>query len=303
MGLRSDWPNLGVISLAHSYGFSNLVTPLLLHGIPLILVPAPLPETVRQAAARADHITLPAVPAMWRAWHSADAIPPNVRLAISAGAPLPLDLERSIFEQKSLKIHNFYGASECGGIAYDSSGTPRTDPACVGAPMANVSLSVAEDGCFEVRSQAVAEMYLDVTGRRVSDSALQTPGCFRTSDLAELSDGQVFLRGRAGDQINVAGRKVSPEMIERVLLGHPQVSECLVFGVPSRDTERLEEIVAVVVSQASESALREFVLDALPAWQTPRHWCKVSGLQTNQRGKLSRAEWQSRWLEAKDGNA
>ena len=38
MGLRPDWPNLGVISLAHSYGFSNLVLPLLLHGIPLVLV-------------------------------------------------------------------------------------------------------------------------------------------------------------------------------------------------------------------------------------------------------------------------
>ena len=44
MGLRADWPNLGVISLAHSYGFSNLVLPLLLCGIPLILVDAPLPE-------------------------------------------------------------------------------------------------------------------------------------------------------------------------------------------------------------------------------------------------------------------
>ena len=39
MGLRADWPNLGVISMAHSYGFSNLVLPLLLHGIPLILAP------------------------------------------------------------------------------------------------------------------------------------------------------------------------------------------------------------------------------------------------------------------------
>ena len=36
MGLRRDLPNLGVISMAHSYGFSNLVLPLLLHGIPLV---------------------------------------------------------------------------------------------------------------------------------------------------------------------------------------------------------------------------------------------------------------------------
>jgi len=42
MGLRPDWLNLAVISLAHSYGFSNLVLPLLLRGIPLILAPSPL---------------------------------------------------------------------------------------------------------------------------------------------------------------------------------------------------------------------------------------------------------------------
>src|SRR5205823_14680500 len=90
MGLRREWPNLGVISLAHSYGFSNLVTPLLLHGIPLLLCDSPLPEAVRRAAIGAEAIALPAVPALWRAWHEAAAIPPNVRLAISAGAPFPL---------------------------------------------------------------------------------------------------------------------------------------------------------------------------------------------------------------------
>src|ERR1017187_8868265 len=66
MGLRPDWPNLGVISLAHSYGFSNLVLPLLLHGIPLILAESPLPEVVQKAAKCADFITLAAVPALWR---------------------------------------------------------------------------------------------------------------------------------------------------------------------------------------------------------------------------------------------
>src|SRR5258708_7575336 len=64
MGLRRDWPNLGVISLAHSYGFSNLVLPLLLHGIPLVLLDSALPEAVRGAAAALPEITLPAVPAL-----------------------------------------------------------------------------------------------------------------------------------------------------------------------------------------------------------------------------------------------
>ena len=290
MGLRVDWPNLGVISMAHSYGFSNLVLPLLLHGVPLILVPTPLPELVRRTAENETAITLAAVPAMWRAWHEVGAIPPNVRLAISAGAPLPVRLEEAVFKAGGLKIHNFYGSSECGGIAYDDTDAPRSDETCVGAPIKNVSLAVAEDGCLEVRSRAVAETYWPQPDVNLAD------GCFRTSDLAEISGGQVFLRGRAGDQINVAGRKVSPATIERALSKHPQVVECLVFGVPSRDAERTEEIVAVVVSREREPVLRQFVLESLPAWQVPRHWWFVETVQTNPTGKVSRVKWREQWL-------
>ena len=296
MGLRRDQPNLGVISLAHSYGFSNLVTPLLLHGIPLILAASPLPESVLQAAAMFPNIALPAVPAMWRAWQAANAIPKHVKLAISAGAPLPLPLEQAIFAQRGLKIHNFYGASECGGIAYDASAVPRSDAACVGAAMRNISLSIAEDGCLAVQSRAVAEGYLTNGGLVAGDPVLR-PGCFRTSDLAEFKEDQVFLCGRAGDLINVAGRKVFPETVERVLLQHAGVKECLVLGVPSADVARGDEILAVVVSREREEMLRRHVLAALPAWQSPRHWWFVEALQTNARGKLSRMEWRGRWLE------
>jgi long-chain acyl-CoA synthetase len=289
MGLRADSPNLGVISLAHSYGFSNLVLPLLLHGIPLILAPAPLPEIIRRAAENEKSITLPAVPAMWRAWHEAAAIPRNVRLAISAAAPLPLNLEREVFKVTGVKIHNFLGSSECGGIAYDASDTPRTDGALVGSPMQNVHLSLNNDGCLVVRGDAVAETYWP----EKSDSL--GGGVFQTSDLAELKEGLVYLRGRLDDQINVAGRKVSPEAVERALLTHPQVRGCLVFGTPAHDAERTEIIVAIVASGAPESELRKFLLQTLLAWQVPREWHFVDSLPTNARGKIPRSEWRKRF--------
>jgi long-chain acyl-CoA synthetase len=290
MNLRADWPNLGVISLAHSYGFSNLVLPLLLHGIPLILAPAPLPEIIRRAAENGKFITLPAVPAMWRAWHEANAIPKNVRLAISAGAPLPVNLEQKVFEMCGVKIHNFLGSSECGGIAYDANPATRADDAFVGAPMRNVNLSLNDDGCLVVRSRAVAETYWP----EKSDSL--GGGIFQTSDLAEINDGKIFLRGRVGDQINIAGRKVSPETIERALLANPQVRECLVFGVPSRDAERTEIIVVVIAASATERELKTFLLQTLPAWQVPREWRFVESLPVNARGKISRAEWRKRFV-------
>jgi acyl-coenzyme A synthetase/AMP-(fatty) acid ligase len=288
MGLRADWPNLGVISLAHSYGFSNLVLPLLLHGVPLILAPGPLPEIMRGAAAPESAVTLAGVPALWRAWHEAASIPAQVRLAISAGAPLPLKLEESVFATAGIKIHNFYGASECGGIAYDAGAAPRTDASLAGAPMPGVSVCLNNEGCLVVRSRAVGQTYWP------EESASLRAGRFESSDLAEVRDGMVRLRGRAGDQINVAGRKVSPETIERALLQHPLVRDCVVFGAPGGESGRTEMIVAIVASSAGETELRQFLLGALPSWQVPRRWRIVESLPAGERGKISRAEWRAK---------
>ena len=299
MGLRPDWPNLGVISLAHSYGFSNLVLPLLLHGIPLLLLEAPLPEAVRRACTVASQITVPAVPALWRAWHEAGALGPSIQLAISAGAPLPLSLEQDVFQSVGIKLHNFYGASECGGIAYDASATPRLDPASAGHAMNNVRLAVADDGCLEVRSGAVAQTYWPAPEPTLAN------GCYHTSDLAELNDGELFLRGRRSDQINVAGRKLSPEGIERLLSTHPQVRDCLVFGLPSLEPGRVEVAVAAVAAGGAVSAeeLRQFLLARLPAWQVPREWWFVDSLAPNSRGKLSRSDWRRKYLQRAEGKS
>jgi acyl-CoA synthetase (AMP-forming)/AMP-acid ligase II len=145
MGLREDWPNLGVISLAHSYGFSSLVLPLLLYGIPLFLLHSPMPEAVRRGVTGGPLLTVPAVPALWQAWLEAGAISTHFRLAISAGAPLPLPLEKRVLEKHDLKLHNFLGASECGGIAYDGSDIPRPDPALIGTALENVHVATAVD--------------------------------------------------------------------------------------------------------------------------------------------------------------
>jgi long-chain acyl-CoA synthetase len=288
MQLRPDWPNLGVISLAHSYGFSNLVLPLLLHGIPLFLVGSSLPEALRRGSAGLDSITLPAVPALWRSWYEASAIPRNVRLAISAGAPLPLSLEEAVFQRFGLKVHNFYGSSECGGIAFDRTDHLRVDAAYAGLPLKGVAVFTGEDGCLQVRSRAVAAGYWPAPSMELAD------GVFRTSDLGQVEAGHVYVRGRVSDQINVAGRKVSPEGIERVLALHPAVRDCLVFGAPAAGSERGETIVACVVLHTETGVeteeLKQHLISQLPPWQVPRKWWIVPSLQGNERGKISRTQ-------------
>jgi long-chain acyl-CoA synthetase len=92
---------------------------------------------------------------------------------------------------------------------------------------------------------------------------------------------------------------VSPEVIERALTEHPQVRHCTVFGVPSAEMERAETIVVCLVAagKVTSDTLRQFLMARLPAWQIPRDWWFVDSLETNRRGKVSRAEWRRRYLE------
>jgi acyl-CoA synthetase (AMP-forming)/AMP-acid ligase II len=121
-------------------------------------------------------------------------------------------------------------------------------------------------------------------------------GVFTTADLAELREGCVFLRGRAGDLINVAGRKLHPESIELAIERHPLVHQCVVFGVP--DAERGERIAAVVngAPDCDAELLRSHLGQFFAPWQVPKEWWFTPTLQADTRGKLSRSQWRERFL-------
>jgi long-chain acyl-CoA synthetase len=271
MRLAPDAPNLAVISLSHSYGFSNVVLPLLLHGVPARLLPVPFPRVVEEAFHQHESVVLPAVPSMWRAWQRAGILThAPVRLAISAGAPLALALERQIFGESGLKIHNFYGASECGGIAFDSTEAPREAAEILGTPLPGVCVEIGREGRLQVTSDAVATCYDAPRG----DDLLEN-GVYLTRDLGFAdTHGVLHLTGTTGDAINVAGRKISPAKVEAAIMATGHVIRVKVLGIPSSDPERFEEIAALVEMGAglTPTALKSAVAKHLPLWEIPRHW-------------------------------
>jgi long-chain acyl-CoA synthetase len=271
MGLTPATPNLSVISLAHSYGFSNVVLPLVLHGVPVHLAPVPFPRMIEEIFKHHPALVVPAVPSMWRAWHRAGILKDApISLALSAGAPLALALENDVFAATGLKIHNFYGASECGGISLDTATTPRDSADEVGTPLPGVDVSIDQGGRLLVRSTSVATGY---DASREDD--LLGYGCYLTRDLAFLdADGKIHLTGTLGGAINVAGRKVSPAKIEAALLATGLVRRVKVYGIPSNDPERFEEISANVELQPGIllDELKTAATAQLQNWELPRHW-------------------------------
>ncbi len=290
MNLRPETPNLAAVSLTHSYGFSSIILPLLLHGVPVHAVEVPFPHLVAEALATHDGMVIPAVPSMWRAWHRSRILNgAKITLAISAGAPLSLDLENAVFESCGLKLHNFYGASECGGISFDASPAPRRHAADLGTPLDGVAVEIHESGRWLVTSSSVA------TGCETTrEGEILGEGRYLTRDSGRIEGGRLMLECSGADSINVAGRKIGPAKIEAALMATGLVSRVKVFGVPSADPERVEEIAALIsLKDAPLEALRHTATAALAGWELPRHWIADP---PESAWKLPRAELKRRFL-------
>ena len=282
MGIGADDVNFGVIPWSHSYGFSNLVTPLLCRGVPVVASEERLPRALLDGLVRSRATVFPGLPVLFQKLAELDSAPlSRLRLCISAGTPLSTATAMAFRARFGVKIHGFYGSSECGGIAYDTSYADVPE-GCVGGPMHGVRLVHDEEtGRVEVHGPAVGEGYFPE-----ADESVLGGGRFVPGDLVQRTPHGLVLAGRVSDFINVAGRKLNPAEIETRLREVAGLREVVVFGVAS--VLRGEEPVACVVGDVNAAVLRQFCAANLAAWQAPRDFWIVDALPVNERGKLSR---------------
>ena len=299
MGIGPDDLNFGVIPFSHSYGFSNLLTPLICRGVPLVASEERLPRAILDGLAASGATVFPGIPVFFQKLAELQNVPalPRLRLCLSAGAPLSQTVGERFTERFGRKIHPFYGSSECGGIAYDASEEKDCADGFVGTAMAGVSVAPLDDGRIAIRSAAVGDGYFP----DADDAALRA-GCFTPGDLVEWSGRGMTIVGRVSEVINVAGRKLSPALVERCLLEVFGVRQAVVFGVPC--AQRGEEAIACVVGEGIDAAgVLRFCHERLSGWQIPRDVWIVTEIAANERGKISRRQLAARYLAERDKKA
>jgi len=269
LGLHAERRGVAAISLAHSYGFGCLALPLLLGGIPVDAVAGPLPMMMDAALGRGGEVFLPGVPAIWKTWaQTGIAAQPAISLALSAGSPLSLELENSVFSECGLKIHNFYGTSETGAIAFDRSEEPRKRQGFVGEALPGIELSTDKTGRILVSTDSCA------SGTDIPAWDGEFEGAYLTLDQGEVSESGVFVNRCIGRAINVAGRKVSPNRLRAILETLPGVKLAAIERGFSRDFERFEEIRVRLRMEGDfdKKALREQLRQKVESWEMPRSW-------------------------------
>jgi acyl-CoA synthetase (AMP-forming)/AMP-acid ligase II len=295
MGIGETDINFAVVPLSHSYGFSNLVTPLLVRGVAMALTRDRMPRAVLDGLGQSGATVFPGMPVFYQAFCQMESAPalPKLRLCISAGAPLPLEIARKFRERFGQSIHSFYGASECGGICYDRDALLE-EVGFVGPAMNGVKIEMLDragtGSRIRVQSAAVGDGYFPE-----HDADKLGGGFFAPDDLLDQTNDGFRIVGRVSDVINVAGKKVNPVEVEAELLRFAGVRTAVVFGRES--ALRNEEVAACVAAttEIRETELLEFCRQRLSGWQVPKRIFFVEEIPVNERGKVSRRELAQRF--------
>jgi amino acid adenylation domain-containing protein len=237
----------------------------------------------------------------------------GLRLLISTGEPLPVDLCRAWFARcPKVPLINAYGASECSDDVslHRLTKAPATATANVpvGAPLPNTQLYVLDPnlqpqpvgvtGELCVGGAGVGRGYINDPAhsrqRFIPDPFGRKAGArlYRTGDLARRNaDGTIECLGRADQQVKIRGYRLELKEIENALADHPGVLAVVVEPrrEASGDVRLIAHIVASSGSRSSASELRDFLKSRLPGHAIPSAFLFRDQMPLNAHGKIDRS--------------
>ena len=310
LGIGPDDRCFSVAKLFFAYGLGNSALFPLSVGACAVLDPArPTPASV---AARlvADSPTLFfAVPTFYAALLGSDvprAAFASVRLAVSAGEPLPAGLYRRFTERFGVELVDGIGSTEAlhiflsnraGAVRPGTSGTPVPGYDARLVDDAGAAVPDGTPGHLQIRGPSLTTGYwcrTDVTRAAFAGEWMRTGDTYVRS-----SDGYYTCLGRSNDMIKSGGIWVSPVEVEDCLRGDPSVAAVAVVAVP--DADGLDKPVACVVPAAGAEidpdALIARCREQLAAFKRPRHVLVFTDLPTTATGKLRRFAVRAEALE------
>ena len=303
--------HLVALPLFHTFGATVDLNAGFSVGATLVLLPRFEPRQALEALLAHRVSVFAGVPTMWWALlrlltdEGAEVgdLADHLRLGVSGGSALPVEILRGVREELGISIMEGYGLSETSPVAsFSLADRPR--PGSIGVPVWGVEMDLIDpadpDWTRLAEPGAIGEIV--VRGHNIMTGYLRRPeetaavlrdGWFRTGDLGRRDeDGFYSVVDRSKDMIVRGGYNVYPREVEEVLLGHEQVSLAAVVGVPH---ERLgEEIRAHVILEQGATItpeqLRDWAREQLAEYKYPREIVLEEELPMTSTGKILKRE-------------
>jgi len=210
---------------------------------------------------------------------------PSLRLAVATAAALPEATARAFDRRFGKPLHQGLGIIEV-GLSVLNLDAAREKPTSLGKPLPAYEVELRDDE-FHVRGPGLLDAYLAPWNPAPLDD-----GWFASGDLVRRdADGHLFLMGRKKSVINVAGMKVFPEEVERVLNEHPAVARSRVLG---REHPQMGQVPVAEIIPADPAAppkppeLQRHCKAVLSAYKVPMVFKLVDELPLTASGKIKR---------------
>ncbi|MGW4477928.1 long-chain fatty acid--CoA ligase [Rhodococcus triatomae] len=276
------------------------------------LQPAPLAELI--AAERPTFAA--AVPTIWLGLHQYLEQKPQdisyMKEVLIGGSAVPPSLMHVFENEHGVSVLHAWGMTETsplGSVARPPAGSEGDDrwryrytqgrfPASVQARLVDDAGEVVPNdgssiGELEVRGPWITGSYYGVDAPDKFDN-----GWLRTGDVGSITpDGYLTLTDRTKDIIKSGGEWISSVDLENAVMGHPDVLEAAVIGVPDEKWDE-RPLVAVVLregSPATVDSLRDFLSDKVAKWQLPENWTVVSEVPKTSVGKFDKKRLRSQY--------
>ena len=286
---------LGALPLFHSFGQTCGLNAAVSRGACLALVPRFDPTTVLETIERQGVNIFQGVPTMYSALlhhpQRGHYDVSTLRLCVSGGAALPVEVLRRFEDEFGCIVLEGYGLSETSPIASFNHPGRERKAGSIGTPVEGVEMRLLDEqdgvGEIAIRGHNVMKGYWKRP--EATAAAIDADGWLRTGDLARVdSDGYLFIVDRSKDMIIRGGYNIYPRELEEVLHEHPAVLEVAVVGIPHPHLG--EEVGAAVAlkpgAEAAETELRDFVKAQVAAYKYPRHIWFVDELPKGPTGKI-----------------
>lgn len=313
VSLRDDetrGTTIGVLPLAHIYGF-GIMNSMLLLGSSVVIFSKFDAEEVFKVIEKYKVKSFAAVPAMVHAmvYHpNADQYDLSSLETVGSGsAALAVSLRHKFKEKFGAEVRDAYGLSEASpGVASQRNDMPIKEGS-VGIPMPGVKIKIVDEDGKELPAGEVGELLVqgdNVTpgyfrNEEATKKALQN-GWLHTGDMAKVDEeGYLYIVDRKKDLIIRGGFNIYPRDLEELLVKHDAVLEAAVIGIPS---ERMgEEILACIVKKegvsVGESELIDYCQKNLAKYKTPRHVVFIDELPRNGVGKILKTKLREQFAD------
>jgi fatty-acyl-CoA synthase len=240
----------------------------------------------------------------------------SLKVVICGGSAVPRSLMEEFEQRHGLRIVQAWGMTETspfGAVAYPPKGAPPEEEmewrTKTGRVAAGVEARIVDDAGNELPHDGTSVGEIEVRGPWITGAYYRVDapdrfhdGWLRTGDVGHMdSRGFLQITDRTKDVIKSGGEWISSVELENALVGHPDVIDATVVGVP--DERWQERPLAIVVPRPGASVtpddLRSFLSSRVARWWVPERWCLVEEIPKTSVGKYDKKLVRSMYAEGK----